>query len=106
MSETLAGRVGFVDVSGFHSDDDTFFKSYSIAYIDQNGSLNFIDLEYVGDHSIIYGIKTTKMKDKRGNLFYVIDTINQTHELSWIVPKEYPGGLVGWVVICDVTKDK
>ena len=78
---------------------DKFFKSYTIIYTDENGYATPLSLKYINDENYIKNVKTTKMDDKFGNIYYVTDMLEQIGLLKILMSKEYPGGRNAWFVI-------
>lgn len=78
---------------------DIFFKSYSIIYTDENGAGAPFNLSYIKDENFVKNVKTTKMKDEFGNIFYVSDVMDQIGQLKILIPKQYSDGSVAWIIV-------
>ena len=78
---------------------DIFFKSFTIIFVDENGLTNPMHLEYLNDEKNKDNIPETKMRDKFGSIYYVINALDLFGQLKMLIPKEYPGGKISWVVI-------
>ena len=77
---------------------DTFFKSYQIFYIDEDGVTNSLHLEYLNDETNADNIPEYRMKDNHGNIYFVLDMLS-TGLLKILIPKEYPEGKIAWIRI-------
>jgi len=77
---------------------DTIFRSFVILFTDEDATSSSFQLKYISDESFSKEYKTIKMKDEKGNFFYVVDLLNQIGKLKMLVPKDY-GSIVVWLMV-------
>ena len=77
---------------------DTFFKSYNIYYMDEDGLLNLFKLTYMGDQPNGTEVPEYKMKDDTGAEYLVLDMLG-SGMLKILLLKDYPNSRFAWIRI-------
>jgi hypothetical protein len=77
---------------------DTIFRSYVILFTDEDGASSSFELKYISDESFSKEYKTIKMKDGKGNVYYVVDLLNEIGKLKMLLPKDY-GSIAVWLMV-------